>query len=101
MGRFKDCNDTDSPILNWLLQNGYTKEDGALGEKGYTHVYSVDNIYDVWVTFNFNKNEISVYKEYECGGEIARDTIDIEIEWLYDLDTFIDAVDKELEFWIG
>jgi hypothetical protein len=41
MGRFKECNDTDSPIINWLLQNGYKKEDGALGEKGYTKVYNV------------------------------------------------------------
>lgn len=56
MGRFKECNDTDSPILNWLLQNGYTKDDGVLGEKDYTNVYRVKNIYDVWVTFNFDKN---------------------------------------------
>jgi hypothetical protein len=83
------------------LQNGYTKDGDALGEKSYINIYRIDNIYDVWVTFNFDKNEISVYKEYECGGEIARDTINIEAEWLCDLDTFIEGVDRKLEFWIG
>jgi len=101
MGRFKNDN-IINPISVWLSQKDFKNETGARGEKGLTKTYSVDDgYYYVWVTINLGKQKIYIYKEYDCGGMVGEDEIDIQDEWLKDLDIFIDEVDNVLERWIG
>ena len=102
MGRFKNDAYKPNGIFNdFLIEQGYKDTSGARDEKGLTKIYSTCNgLYDVWVTINLDKNKIYIYQEYECGGHIADDEIDIEENWKCDLETFIDEIDNYLSRWI-
>lgn len=100
MGRFKSPYKHNS-IYSWLVQQGYEDKTGAKGEEGYTNVYKINDLYYVWVTINLDEKKIYIYQEYNCGGCVGTDEINIDEEWLEDLDVFIDEVDQALEDWIG
>lgn len=101
MGRFK--NDMQvNPIVELLKSQGFEKRTGAMGEKGYTRTYSVDDgYYTVWVTVNVKTGKVSIYKEYECGGCVGESEEQLSEECLNDVDLFIDELDEILEYWIG
>lgn len=101
MGRFKKTELPD-PVVTWLLSRGYEDVGGPCGEEGFRKIYETHNgLYYVWVTINIDKRKIYLYEEYNCGGMISEDTIDLEEEWIKDLDIFIDELDSLLKPWIG
>lgn len=99
MGRFKDSGETG--IIAWLKEHKYEKGTGAQGQPGYVHIYEIEDKNYVYVTINIEQKKIYVYKEDCVESYINSSTIDIESDWLTDLESFIDNVDKVLESWIG
>jgi hypothetical protein len=51
-------------------------------------VYSESDLYCIWIGIDFDNLLVHLYVEYECGGEVSRDTISLE-----DVD-----IDDEQEF---
>lgn len=99
MGRFRNKN----TIVEWLLQNEYKYRHSELKSCcGYEKLYGIEKgLLYVRIIFNFNEQKIYISEEYSCGGTTKEDEVDIEKEWLNDLEIFIDNVDKKLECWIG
>jgi hypothetical protein len=81
-------NNTD--IIDFLEKEGFKYGTGALGEGNMYYVASGN--YTVW--FALCDNYISLYAEYDCGGEVGRDQFDFkEDDYNSFLAAYYNAVD--------
>jgi hypothetical protein len=101
VGRF--LNDgVKSTITEWLLLQGYKEIDNYTGENGLTKVYPINNnSANVSVTINTISKLIHIQLISNHVGLTNQANINIEDDWMNDLNTFIEKVDESLEPWIG
>ena len=88
---------------HWLEDYGFDKcSRTVLGQpcQYETCVHSNDGLYCIWVGVNFNALEVYIYVEYECGGEVYRDTIDISDIDVDSEDTFIQVLDDTVSYYV-
>ena len=60
-----------------------------------TCVHSKSDLYCIWVGVDFNKQLVHIYVEYNCGGEVSRETIDfsyVDTEEEYDFMVELDEI---------
>ena len=84
---------------HWITAYGfeeYTKTVVGLPCQYEACLQHSSGLYNIWVGVDFNKQLVHIYKEYDIGGEIARETIDVsyvdteeEHDFMVELDTLI------------
>lgn len=100
MGKFKD-ESIYLPIDAFLILNGFAEIANPRNRKGLSKVYkNPGKSNEVWVTFDLESKSLYVYKSTGLMF-LAETTIKIYPDWLTDMHTFVDKVDKELIPWIG
>ncbi len=60
-----------------------------------TCVHSASDLYCIWVGVDFNKQLVHIYIEYDCGGEVSKETIDfsyVDTEDEYDFMVELDEI---------
>lgn len=89
---------------HWIQDYGFDECDKTvigLPCQYETCLYTESGLYCVWVGVDFKKQLVHIYKEFECGGEVARDTIDVsyvDTEESYDFMIELDAlIDEYME----
>ena len=84
---------------HWLEDYGFDKcARTVLGQpcQYETCVHSKDDLYCIWVGVNFDALEVYIYVEYECGGEVYRDTLDISDINVGNESKFMQMLDDEV-----
>lgn len=67
----------DSKYHHWILDYGFiTNTKTVIGEPCQFESCISTNLYCIWVGVDFEHLLIHIYVEYDCGGEVERDTID-------------------------
>jgi len=82
----------NSEIEHFLLSEGFEYGTGALGEGKMYYVVGNDS-YNVW--FALCKDQISLYAEYGCGGEVGREEIKFKEN---DFDSFLEAYSNSIDW---
>lgn len=90
---------------HWIMDYGFERTDGTcigLPCQYEMCMQSETGLYNIWVGVDFKKAQVHIYVEYECGGEVARETIDVshvDAEEERSFMTVLDAiVDKYVEY---
>ena len=68
------------PSRHWITQYGFSNEFSSvigLHCQYETCIHSDNNLYCLWLSIDFARSEAHVYVEYDCGGEVSRDTINL------------------------
>ena len=89
----------DSRVRHWIQDYGFeetSKTVVGLPCQYETCVHSKSGLYCIWVGVDFNKCLVHIYVEYNCGGEVSRNTIDFsyvdvdeEYDFMIELDTIV------------
>lgn len=61
-------------------------------------LHSNSGLYCIWVGVHFNRQLVHIYVEYNCGGEVAQETIDVsyvDVEEKHDFMIELDALVDE------
>lgn len=65
-----------------------------------TCVHSNDDLYCIWVGVNFDALEVYIYVEYECGGEVHRDTLDISDINIGNEEALMQVLDDAVSYYV-
>lgn len=77
---------------SYLEKYGFKKTDIFT----YEHWYKINDLYDMLVTIHSDKDEISLYVEYNCGGEVYSGSISTpETDMIEEESDFIKWLDEE------
>ena len=71
----------DSRVRHWIQDYGFeetSKTVIGLPCQYETCVHSKSGLYCIWVGVDFDNLLVHLYVEYDCGGEVNRDTISLE-----------------------
>lgn len=66
---------------HWIMDYGFQEETETvvgLPCQYETCICSKSSLYYIWVGVDFDNLLVHLYIEYECGGEVSRDTISLE-----------------------
>ena len=84
---------------HWIVDYGFeecSKTVTGLSCQYEIYLASKSGLYSIWVGVDFKKQLVNLYVEYNCGGEVARETIDFsyvdtdeEYDFMIELDTVI------------
>lgn len=80
MGRLKDfIGESNSEIVNHLVKAGFEYDTFVCGGNyGYQKGFKVDSgLYYTYIHCDLESRKLNVYKEYNCGGEVASYSCDI------------------------
>lgn len=105
MGKIKNLiKEANSEIVNCLTKAGFKYESFVCGSNyGYQKGFEVDNgLYYTYIHCDLKNRKLNVYKEYDCGGEVASYVCDIPDELIDhdDANAFIEWLDEETEPWL-
>jgi hypothetical protein len=82
-----------------LAQNGFTHEtksvNGALTDC-YERCVSLSDLYDAFIAVKPETGEVSIYVEYECGGEVASFDTELTASYSMDPEGFFKELDDEV-----
>ena len=81
----------NTPIVNFLLEEGFSFGSGAKGEGEMYYVASGE--YTVW--FALCKDHLSLYAEYDCGGEVGSDICYFEED---NFNSFMEAYEEAVDW---
>lgn len=87
----KDCGGR-----HWIQDYGFmpdTRTVIGLPCQYETCVHSKSGVYCIWVGVDFDNLIAHIYVEYDCGGEVSRDTIDLSNIDVEDEDEFMEVLD--------
>lgn len=105
MGKLKNfIKESNSEIVNHLLQAGFKYDTFVCGSNyGYQKGFSVDEgLYYTYIHCDLENRKLNVYKEYDCGGEVASCECNIPNYFIDhdDVDGFIDWLDEKTESYL-
>lgn len=105
MGRLKQQLNNDTPhIAEYLTEKGFKYTTFVCGGNyGYQKDFKVENgLYYTYVHCDLANGILNIYKEYDCGGEIASYKCNIPKELIEtdNVDVFIDWLDEECEYYL-
>ena len=83
---------SNTAIVDFLIKEGFEYGTGAMGEGSMYYVAS-SSLYSVW--FALCKDHISLYAEYDCGGEVGRDQCYFIVD---DFESFILAYEEAVDW---
>lgn len=95
---------THSSIAEYLMQTGFTYERFICGGNyGYQKTFPTENgLYYVWIHCDLENRKFNLYKEYNCGGEVASYHCDIPDKLIEtdDKDAFLTWLDDKCEYYL-
>ena len=68
------------PNRHWLTLYGFSNEvSSIIGMpcQYETCIHDDNDLYSLWLSIDFARFEAHVYVEFDCGGEVSRDTISL------------------------
>lgn len=66
-----------------FIRNGFTKKERSVtGElkNCYEKFVEINDLYDMWVSYNLEEHKGFIYVEFECGGEVESYSFDTYCE---------------------
>lgn len=105
MGRLKNfIGESNSEIVNHLIKAGFKYDTFVCGSNyGYQRGFEVEGgIYYTYIHCDLENKKLNVYKEYDCGGEVASYNCDIPNGLIENDDAyeFIEWLDEETEYYL-
>ena len=88
---------------HWILDYGFEeayKTVMSLPCQYETCVRSKSDLYYIWVGVDFDNLLVHLYVEYDCSGEVSRDTISLEDIDIDDEDKFMRAFEDMISIYV-
>lgn len=105
MGKLKKfIGKSNLKIKNYLIKSGFIYKKFVCGDNyGYQRTFCVDDgLYYTWIHCDLENLKLNIYKEYDCGGEVASYNCDIPTDLIENdyVDEFINWLDDKCEYYL-